>query len=67
MGISLACQGVVAILAGIFARWLTNFLISKFNWNQILAVVIAVTAGTLAGGVASFLSIVIAIPVAGIR
>jgi hypothetical protein len=29
MGISLACQGAVMILAGLSARWMTNFLITK--------------------------------------
>jgi hypothetical protein len=67
MGISLACQGMGMILLGIFAGWMTNFIITKFNWNNILAVVIAVIVGTLIGGFISFLSIVIAIPVAGIR
>jgi len=52
MGISLACQGIVVILAGIFARWLTNLLITKFNWNTVLAV--ALTVGTLVGGAYHF-------------
>jgi hypothetical protein len=67
MGISLACQGVIVILAGIFARWLTILLMTRFNWNQLLAVVIAVIAGVLPGGMLSFVSIIIAIPLAGIR
>lgn len=67
MGISLACQGIVVIIAGIFARWFTNLLITKFNWNRIPAIASAVFLGTLAGGFIAFLSIIIAIPVAGIR
>ena|SRR5687768_16376030 len=67
MGVSLVCQGAGAILAAAFAAWLTNLLLSKFNWNNILAVIIAVIAGTLLGGVISFLSIIISIPLAGIR
>jgi hypothetical protein len=67
MGISLVCQGVGIILLGILAGRLTNLLITKFNCNQILAVVITVAVGTLVGGSISFLSIVIAIPLAGIR
>jgi len=67
ISISLVCQGVGVLLAGIFAWWMTNLMIAKFNWKKILAVIIAVTIGTLAGGLISFLSIVIAIPVAGIR
>lgn len=67
MGVSLVCQGAGAILAAVFAAWLTNLAITKFNWNNILAVVIAVIAGTLLGGVISFLSIIISIPLAGVR
>jgi hypothetical protein len=67
MGVSLVCQGAGAILAAAFAAWLTNLVIAKFNWNNILAVVIAVIAGTLLGGVISFLSIILSIPLAGIR
>ena len=67
MGVSLVCQGAGAILAAAFAAWLTNLGITKFKWNSILAVVGAVIAGTLLGGVISFLSIIISIPLAGIR
>jgi hypothetical protein len=64
---SLACQGVGLILLAMFAGWLTNLMIAKFHWNKILAVVIAVIAGTFLGSVGSFLAMIIAIPVAGIR
>jgi len=67
MGISLVCQGIGVILLGLLAGRLTNLLITKFNWNKTLAVIIAVMAGTAVGGLISFLSTVIAIPVAGIR
>ena len=67
MSISLVCQSIAAILLGIFAVWLTKLMISKFNLNKILAVVIAVAVGTLFGGIIAFLSIIISIPVAGIR
>ena len=66
MGVSLVCQGAGAILAAAFAAWLTNLVITKFNWSNILAVVIAVLAGTLLGAMISFLSIIISIPLAGI-
>ena len=67
MGVSLVCQGAGAILAASFAGWLTNLVITKFNWNNILAVAVAVIAGTLLGALISFLSIIISIPMAGIR
>ena len=66
MGISLACQGVGAILIGIFVWWLTNLLISKFNWNNIIAVVVTVFLGTTIGTGISFLSLIISIPIAGV-
>jgi len=67
MGVSLVCQGAGAILAAVLAGWLTNLVIAKFKWNNILAVVIAVIAGTLLGAVISFQSIIISIPLVGIR
>jgi hypothetical protein len=67
MGISLLCQGVGAVLLGFFAWWLTNLLISKFNWNKIIAVVVTVFLGTTIGTGISFLSLIISIPIAGIR
>ncbi|MBN2115250.1 MAG: hypothetical protein JW730_01680 [Anaerolineales bacterium] len=66
MGISLACQGVSMILAGIFAGWFTSLLITKFNWYQVPAVFVAAAAGILLGGIAFFLCIVMAILLAGI-
>src|SRR5688572_11166646 len=54
MGVSLVCQGVGAILAAAFAAWLTNLVITKFNWNNMLAVVGAVITGTLLGALISF-------------
>lgn len=67
MGISLLCQGVGAVLLGFFAWWLTNLLISKFNWNKIIAVVVTIFLGTTIGTGISFLSLIISIPIAGIR
>jgi hypothetical protein len=67
MGISLACQSIVIILLSIFAARVTQFLVTKVNWDSILAVVITVIVATMIGGTISFLSSVIAIPVAGIR
>lgn len=67
MSISLVCQGVGVILVGVLAGWLTNLVITKFNWNKILAVLVAVTVGVLFGGVISFVSFIISLPMAGIR
>ena len=67
MSISLVCQGVGLILAGLFAGWITNIVIAKFNWNKILAVIVAVIAGVPIGGTISFASTIISIPLAGIR
>lgn len=67
MSISLICQSVGLLLAVILARWLTNLLIAKFNWNKVPAVVIAVVVATGFGVLLAFLSVIIAIPLAGIR
>ena len=67
MGISLVCQGVGVILVGIFAGWMTNLVITKFNWNKVLAVIVAVIVGTLIGAGISVFSTIISIPLAGIR
>ena len=67
MGISLVCQGIGVILVGVLAGWLTNLAINKFNWNKVLAVIVAVIVGTLIGAGISVFSTIIAIPLAGIR
>ena len=67
MGISLGCQGVLVILLGIFAARATRFLIARVNWNSILAVATTVLIATVIGGAISFLSMIISIPIAGIR
>ena len=67
MGLSLGCQSLLIILLGTLAARATTFLITKVEWNNILAVVITVLVATTIGGVISFLASVIAIPVAGIR
>ena len=67
MGISLVCQGVGLILAAIVAGWISNLVITKFNWNKALAVIVAVIGGVLFGGVISFASFLVSIPLAGIR
>jgi hypothetical protein len=67
MGISLACQGAVMLLAAMFARWLTDFLIAKAEWSHIMAIVSAVILAASVGGAISFLAMTLSIPVAGIR
>jgi len=67
LGFSGVCNGLSALLLGLFAGWLTKFLLTKFNWNKILAVAVAVFVSVMAGVLISFLSIIISIPVAGIQ
>ncbi len=66
MSRSFACQGVIAVLAGISAGWLTYITVAKFNWNKVLGVLIAVIAGTTLGALISFLAFIILLPIAGI-
>jgi hypothetical protein len=67
LSISLACQGVIILLAALLARWLTHFLITKADWNNIMAVASAVLVAASVGGAISFLSMILAIPLGGIR
>jgi hypothetical protein len=67
MSITVICQSVSMFPAVILARWVTKFLITKYNWNAFLTIVIAVIAGTSVGSILSFISVIIAIPLAGIR
>ena len=67
MGISLACQGAVMLLAAAFARWLTDFLITRAQWHPIMAIVSAVLVAASLGGAVSFLTAILSIPAAGIR
>jgi hypothetical protein len=67
MGLSLGCQSLGVIVLGALAARATTFLITKVEWNSILAVAVTVLIATTIGGVISFLATLIAIPVAGIR
>ena len=67
MGLSLGCQSLAVILLAALAARATRFLITRVEWNSILAVVVTVLVATMIGGVISFLVSVVAIPIAGIR
>ena len=67
MGVSLACQSLVISLLAVFAARATRFLITKVDWNSILAVAVTVLVATTIGGTISFLTMIISIPLAGIR
>lgn len=67
MGFSLICQGAAAIVLGVLAWKSTNLLLTRFGWKPILAVPVTVLVGALVGGIISFLSLVLSIPLAGIR
>lgn len=67
-GIALAtlgiCQTVVVILSAIFAGKLTNFLIIKRGWNNILAVTVSVITFILLGLLFYFAAILLSVGVA---
>jgi membrane protease YdiL (CAAX protease family) len=67
MGLSLGCQSLVVILLATLAARATTFLITRIEWNSILAVVVTVFIATTIGGVIAFLATVVSIPIAGIR
>jgi membrane protease YdiL (CAAX protease family) len=66
MGLSLGCQSLVVILLATLAARATTVLITRIEWNSILAVVVTVFIATI-GGVIAFLATVVSIPIAGIR
>ena len=67
MGLSLGCQSLTVIFLAAFAARATRFLITKVEWNSILAVAVTVLAATTIGGVIAFLSSIVSIAVVGIR
>ena len=58
------CNGIAIILAAVLAWRLPRWLVGKFNWNSILAVIVSVIAGSTAGGILSFTSVFIGIFIA---
>lgn len=67
MGVSLLCLSAGALLLGLLAWRVTSLLTTKYNLNPILAVIITVLLGTVAGGLVSLGSLFPSIPAAGIR
>lgn len=67
LGTSLVCQGGSAILAGIFAWWVSKLMVTKFNLNNILAIIIVVTVVVPLGAAISFCAMLLSILLAGIR
>jgi len=65
---SLVCQGASIIVAALIAGRLTRWFIGKFNWSNALAVIVAVIAAAILGGVLMTIGLLISIFVAeGIR
>jgi hypothetical protein len=65
LGLSLVCQGMGILLLGGLAMMLTRLFVERFNWNKILAVVLAVVAGTLLGLGLSLVSLFVGMLAAG--
>jgi hypothetical protein len=61
------CQSLILLVCVVLARWLTNWLMTKFNWNGFLAILIAVFSAVVLGGGVSLISIFVGILAAGIR
>lgn len=64
LAVTFACNGMAVLLAAIMAWKLPAWLVSKFNLNGALAVVISILAGTTAGGILSFISVFVGIFIA---
>lgn len=67
IGMGVVCQGVTLLLVSAFAGWFANTLIMRFDWSRAIAVIASVIVGTLLGAAISLISVVIAIPMTGIR
>ena len=61
---SLVCNVIGIILAAILAWRLPRWLIEKFNWNRILAVLVSVVAGSFLGSGLSAIALFIGVFVA---
>ena len=61
------CQSLILLVCVVLARWLTNWLMTKFNWNGFLAILIAVFGAVMLGAGVSVISIVTGMLAAGIR
>ena len=61
---SLGCLGLGIIVCAALAARLSGWLVTKFDWNKALSIIIAVLAGTLLGGGFAVISSLLAIAVA---
>lgn len=61
---ALVCNIIGIILAAILAWKMPGWLIGKFNWNRIVAVLVSVLAGFFAGGGLSMAAMFIGVIVA---
>lgn len=66
LGASLLLQVAGWVLGGLLAWRLTSTLIGKYHWHRVITVAGAAAAGVMLGSVLAFLSILVAIPLAGI-
>ncbi|MBK9925577.1 MAG: hypothetical protein IPP66_09825 [Anaerolineales bacterium] len=67
ISIAVICQSVSLFPAVILARWLTKLLMTKFNWNAFLAVIVAIIASVGLGASLLFVSIIVGTLAVGIK
>lgn len=67
ISVAVICQSISLLPAVILVRWLTKLLITKFDWNKFLVVVVAIIAGVGLGSVLMFLSIIVGTLTVGTR
>ena len=63
---ALICHSASAILVVILVGRLAPLLMTKFNWNGILAMMVSVFAGTLSGGFLFLLATVLSVLLAAV-
>lgn len=61
------CQSLVLLVCVVVARRLTQWLMTKFNWNGFLAILVSVLGAVVLATGVSFLSMIVGMLGAGVR
>ena len=67
MAVLAVCQVLVLLAGVVLARRLTQWLMIKFNWSAVPAIIVAVTGAVLFSVGVSFLSIIVGALASGVR
>ena len=67
MGLWFLGQIFILPIAGALAGWMANFLLSKWNWNKVIAIIVACLGGIALGTILSFVSVILSMLMVGIN